>query len=294
MNSQEIVGYVMNTPNNTNPVILKQMIDENSGGATSWNDLKDRPFYEYTTCNKIYNGTFAYPDNDGKSGIEVNGSYYFDIGFSTIGFEDESEGTSYIIKFDGVEYPCKRVGTLKKQYSSTNYSYAIGNTSLLVDVDEYPHREIGAGTGDMPLVDTGEPFVIWVQDYYDQTTYIFFKEPGEHTIEVHEYAVRIVTIDKKYLQNDWILFATPEIKDGKLHINGVGLGTKNDGTMLWLLLEDDYQAPSENDYGLCLVEDGLYYNVDTLDYEPVYTSETPLKYGLHLFVSYEGNWYLVV
>lgn len=38
MNSQEIVSYVMNTPSNTNPVILKQMIDENSGGATNGND----------------------------------------------------------------------------------------------------------------------------------------------------------------------------------------------------------------------------------------------------------------
>ena len=35
MNSQEIVDYVMNTPSNTNPAILKQMIDANSSGGSS-------------------------------------------------------------------------------------------------------------------------------------------------------------------------------------------------------------------------------------------------------------------
>lgn len=34
MNSQEIVDYVMNTPSNTNPAILKQMIEANSSGGS--------------------------------------------------------------------------------------------------------------------------------------------------------------------------------------------------------------------------------------------------------------------
>lgn len=33
MNSQEIIDYVMNTPNNTNPAILKQMLDANGGDS---------------------------------------------------------------------------------------------------------------------------------------------------------------------------------------------------------------------------------------------------------------------
>ena len=33
MNSQEIIDYVMNTPHNTNPAILKQMLDANGGNA---------------------------------------------------------------------------------------------------------------------------------------------------------------------------------------------------------------------------------------------------------------------
>ena len=39
MNSQEIVDYVMNTPSNTNPAILKQMIDANSSGSSGGYDL---------------------------------------------------------------------------------------------------------------------------------------------------------------------------------------------------------------------------------------------------------------
>lgn len=47
MSQQDLFDYVMNTPYNTNPAILKQKIKENSG-VSSWNDLKDKPFYEET------------------------------------------------------------------------------------------------------------------------------------------------------------------------------------------------------------------------------------------------------
>lgn len=39
MNSQEIIDYVMNTPNNTNPAILKQMIEASNGGSGGGYDL---------------------------------------------------------------------------------------------------------------------------------------------------------------------------------------------------------------------------------------------------------------
>ena len=39
MNSQEIVDYVMNTPNNTNPIILKQMVE--SSGSSSISVARD-------------------------------------------------------------------------------------------------------------------------------------------------------------------------------------------------------------------------------------------------------------
>ena len=45
MDKKKIYNYVMNSPHNTNPNILKSLLNE----PTSWNDLKDRPFYEETT-----------------------------------------------------------------------------------------------------------------------------------------------------------------------------------------------------------------------------------------------------
>lgn len=47
MSQQDLFDYVMNTPHNTNPAILKQKIKDISG-ASSWNDLKDKPFYTKT------------------------------------------------------------------------------------------------------------------------------------------------------------------------------------------------------------------------------------------------------
>ena len=42
MNNQEIVNYVMHTPGNTNPTILKQMLNE----GFSWDNLANKPFDE--------------------------------------------------------------------------------------------------------------------------------------------------------------------------------------------------------------------------------------------------------
>ena len=44
MNSQEIVDYVMNTPNNTNPTILKQMIEESGSSSGSPNSTSSGVF----------------------------------------------------------------------------------------------------------------------------------------------------------------------------------------------------------------------------------------------------------
>lgn len=42
MTNQEIINYVTESPNNTNPAILNQMLNSRD---ISWNDLKDKPFY---------------------------------------------------------------------------------------------------------------------------------------------------------------------------------------------------------------------------------------------------------
>lgn len=68
MNSQKIVDYVMNTPHNTNPAILKQMIDANgTGNKISWNDLVDKPFGEEQAFEPIvWDG-----DTESKEAIDI-------------------------------------------------------------------------------------------------------------------------------------------------------------------------------------------------------------------------------
>lgn len=48
MSQQDLFDYVMNTPHNTNPAILKQKIKDISG-VSSWNDLTDKPFGDVPT-----------------------------------------------------------------------------------------------------------------------------------------------------------------------------------------------------------------------------------------------------
>lgn len=53
MSIQKIVDYVMHTPHNANPAILKQVINDN----ISWNDLKNKPFgTETETFTLLENG----------------------------------------------------------------------------------------------------------------------------------------------------------------------------------------------------------------------------------------------
>lgn len=61
MSIQKIVDYVMHTPHNANPAILKQVINDN----ISWNDLKDKPFGTETE-------TFTLLENGRVSSVDAN------------------------------------------------------------------------------------------------------------------------------------------------------------------------------------------------------------------------------
>lgn len=76
MSIQKIIDYAMHTPHNTNPAILKQVINDN----ISWNDLKDKPFYKKK-----------------ETAITLN-----ETDFKTIG--DEDEGYYSFANFDALEW----------------------------------------------------------------------------------------------------------------------------------------------------------------------------------------------
>ena len=97
MNSQEIVDYVMNTPSNTNPAILKQMIDANSSGSSGGYDL----VIDHATHTLMYGDFEAIRDKMFKGIPPIIGvfEYYTDAdhGGSEIRFNSKKE-------IDGVAY----------------------------------------------------------------------------------------------------------------------------------------------------------------------------------------------
>lgn len=136
MNSQEIVDYVMNTPNNTNPVILKQMIDANSsGGATSWNDLTDKPFGKELA-------EVVHEENVWEV-LEPKGYYFLTIPKLIAGKE-------YTVVWNGVEY----VRTAKEAFTETDEkAVVLGNVAASHEGFIY-----------FPGEDTGEPFLVFTKN----------------------------------------------------------------------------------------------------------------------------------
>lgn len=153
MSQQKLFDYVMNTPHNTNPAILKQMIDEAGGtgsgdGGTvnsvnnilpdehgnveiGWNDLNDKPFGEETADILVCEAEdLDFSDAFSRSySIKANG------GALVLGQE-------YTVLINGQEYTC-----VAKE-DTENGCISCGNTTLWADEDFSPSGE-----------DTGEPFV---------------------------------------------------------------------------------------------------------------------------------------
>lgn len=88
MSQQDLFDYVMNTPHNTNPAILKQKIKDISG-VSSWNDLEDKPFYtEYKRILCV-------------SAIVPSGSHKAEDCIISNAVE---VGKTYTVNFNGTEY----------------------------------------------------------------------------------------------------------------------------------------------------------------------------------------------
>ena len=78
MSRQDLFDYVMNTPHNTNPTILKQKIKDISG-ASSWNDLKDKPFYVEENRTLVVEGVSNRGNYNVQTQIEVGKEYTYFI-----------------------------------------------------------------------------------------------------------------------------------------------------------------------------------------------------------------------
>lgn len=115
MSQQDLFDYVMNTPYNTNPAILKQKIKENSG-VSSWNDLKDKPFYtgEKTILERTVDGF----------------EFLEELGIYTVSLSDDFDipkSGSVSVCWDGEVYNCE----VKDFWESEDtYGCNVGNITL--------------------------------------------------------------------------------------------------------------------------------------------------------------------
>lgn len=124
MSQQELFDYVVNTPHNTNPVILKQLI-KGISGASSWNDLTDKPFGEEVGV--------ILPETE----LTINEEYGFFLIPEVLPLE---VGKVYTVIFNGEKYECEYLCVEE----NGEPMYIVGNGALFG----------GAGA------DTGEPFGI--------------------------------------------------------------------------------------------------------------------------------------
>lgn len=83
MGKQEVINYVMNTPHNTNPAILKQMLDEVDGGndfivkliQTESPRVADKSFNEILNALQSGKNVYAYFETDPDGGRSVAVEY---------------------------------------------------------------------------------------------------------------------------------------------------------------------------------------------------------------------------
>lgn len=139
------------------------------GGASSWNDLTDKPFGEEREETLLLNATTIITSSIGDHAIATV------KGITSV----ITPGVLYEVSFDGETYSCVA------EESAIFGEILVGNSGLSAEyVAQY-----GA-------VDTGEPFCL-VQG---EGRWIFgTKESGEFSVSVKTVSKTIKTIDPKYI-----------------------------------------------------------------------------------------------
>lgn len=140
-----------------------------SGGASSFNDLKDKPFYEEKK---------DFRTGEIKTDFE-SGNAFVPLGISPNDFELEV-GTRIIVKWNGIEYPL-----ITKTHSVTDYEVYWGNGALLMPM----------------LEDTGEPF--FFRQTLSGSSFGFYimstQSSATWEIIVPDYYTELKTLDEKFM-----------------------------------------------------------------------------------------------
>lgn len=141
---------------------LKEYGGGSGGGAVSWNDLTDRPFYEEVTRVELLPETT----------VTINSTGYAQ-GTGLIGLV---AGNTYIVTWDGTEYECvAEIGSVKGMTG-----VAIGNSYAF-----------GGENNDIPFA------IADVHDY-GMHTFVGFAL-GDHIVSISRVDTVVKTIDPKYL-----------------------------------------------------------------------------------------------
>ena len=152
------------------PITRMEMFLKNfGGGASSWNDLKDKPFYaEVATIEHI-------------SGVTVTTVQVTDptlsFAYAELPSFEMVEGNTYSVTFDGERY--------SNVAAKDNSSIVFGNFGIV--------------NGN----DTGEPFFV---EYHDGDVTLYTAEAGTHTISVSGTAETVQTIAPKFMPKPNIVY----------------------------------------------------------------------------------------
>lgn len=146
-----------------------------SGGVTSWNDLTDKPFGEVTTVKEVLaecQPEYVPEIEEGLSGFVVYATRPDTVVL----------GETYIVNYNGVDYPCVATGkATRKVVDPANSVVILGN--------------LGAVTGG---TDTGEPFAIsWG---VSQMLIVPLDGSTTLTISIRQEVTEVKKISGKYVE----------------------------------------------------------------------------------------------
>ena len=141
------------------------------GGASSWNDLTDKPFYESQVETDVL-------EKQTIDGFAYSESWYaYTPGAVSPAQFVLVSGNTYLVEWDGTVYTCEAYA-----YEQGGYSVvAIGNGS-----------QIGQPSN-------GEPFLIVYNTTVDVTQIFSNSEDASHTVRIYTTEKTIKQLDEKYL-----------------------------------------------------------------------------------------------
>lgn len=148
--------------------IVSDFKGDSGKGASSWNDLKDKPFdVQIEECVLIAKQTMSFDetlddvDSVYLSNLSIDEDFYNLMGSIYLKIKNVT------IRWDGVEY------------SFPYLEPAMGNYSILYPIEPD---------------DSGEPFLISLDD-----SVVFTKEAGQHTLEIVATIANVKTIDPIFM-----------------------------------------------------------------------------------------------